>query len=75
MLTQHRFKLINRCASSFVAVQVVQGASEPGGRQAAGGNGWLCPRVPGTFSQPAGEHADQDQSRRWVKVISEDACD
>lgn len=46
----------------FFAAQVVQGASEPGGHQAAGGHGWLCPGVPGTFSQPAGEHADQDQS-------------
>lgn len=52
-----------------LAVQFVQGAPEPGGHQAAGGNGRLCPRVPGTFGQPAGEHADQDQSRRWVNLI------
>lgn len=50
-------------------VQVVQGASEPGGHQAAGGHGRLCSRVPGAFSQPAGEHADQDQSCWWVNVI------
>lgn len=50
-------------------IQVVQGASEPGGHQAAGGHGRLCSRVPGAFSQPAGEHADQDQSCWWVNLI------
>lgn len=52
----------------FGAAQVVQGAPEPGGHKAAGGDGRLCARIPGTFSQPAGKHADQDQSRRWVDI-------
>lgn len=53
------------------SVQVVQGAAEPGGHQAAGGDGRLCPGIPGAFSQPAGEHADQDQSRWWVNMASQ----
>lgn len=46
----------------FCAAQVVQGAPEPGGHQAAGSDGGMCPGIPGAFGQPAGKHADQDQS-------------
>lgn len=52
----------------FGAAQVVQGAPEPGGHKAAGGDGRLCTRIPGTFGQLAGKHADQDQSCWWVDV-------
>lgn len=56
------------CLLVFGAAQVVQGAPEPGGHKAAGGDGRLCTRIPGTFGQLAGKHADQDQSRWWVHI-------